>query len=470
MSESQPRRSSKVIDPNASLAARLGFELRQRRREEGLTQRQLAALIGFSVQHISEVELADATMSPRFVAACDLALNARGGLLEFLPLVICERALHLQRESLVRQRAEGALSDAEWEALAGTLELGRYAGQQYLSAAGARVDLSRRNILEAGFGAVLGLGTPLAITGPVSSGAVDPELVGHWTKLLELLDQHRAMFGPGELLGTVQHELGIIDKYREVAGGEMSSRLLCVEARWSGLASWLGHDAGSPRIGDYWADRAVRLAQEASYQDMVAWMLMRQSLMHQRQRDRERPDPKQAIAFAQAAGHTSGVSDQIRAICALREAQAHALANDVASSERSLLDAHGILERLGTDDNSTQHALGRNGVTRPYVLAAEARCWLQLRPSRAITMLEAALHLWPRGHVCGRSVHQARLGRACAGVNEPERAAAEGIKALDVVRSAKSDVAVWELKQLGRDLSRFDTPAVVEFREALAGV
>jgi hypothetical protein len=85
-------------------------------------------------------------------------------------------------------------------------------------------------------------------------------------------------------------------------------------------------------------------------------------------------------------------------------------------------------------------------------------------------MLEAALHIWPHNHVDGRGVHQARLATACAATNQPDRAAAEGLKALDIARTTKSDVTVRELKRLDRQLVRFDMPAVGEFREALAAL
>jgi transcriptional regulator with XRE-family HTH domain len=79
--------------PDASHAARLGAEIRTRRQAQGLTLKALATLIGFSPQHLSEVELAKTPVSGRFIAACDQALGARGTLVAQLPAVVCERAL-----------------------------------------------------------------------------------------------------------------------------------------------------------------------------------------------------------------------------------------------------------------------------------------------------------------------------------------------------------------------------------------
>jgi hypothetical protein len=139
---------------------------------------------------------------------------------------------------------------------------------------------------------------------------------------------------------------------------------------------------------DSWADRAVRLAQEAGYDDMVAWMRGGQSRWATMQ-----PDPRQAIAFAEAGRRTPGARAQIRARCALREAQAHALANDAASCERCLAGAHALLDLGNGDDEHAWHTVGRHVATRPYVLADEARCWLVLRPLKAIALLEEALRV-----------------------------------------------------------------------------
>jgi transcriptional regulator with XRE-family HTH domain len=467
MTQPPSDRLTKPLDRDVSYAARLGFEIRKRRQDKGLTLKALASMIGFSLQHLSEVERANAPMSGRFVAACDLALEAQGSLLALLEAVVCERAMQSKQQSVARQRSDGELADAEWEVLIEALQMTRYAGQQP-SDAGEDVDLSRRSLLGAGVGAALGLDVT---TAPASAQNIDPELVGHWMTLLKVLDQHRVMFGPHKVLDTVRKELDLIAKHRQLAHGELRTQLLRVEARWSALASWLAHDMGSASAGDYWAARAVRLAQEAGYQDMVAWMLMRESLMHQSQSAHRAPDPKRAITFAQAAGRTPGVRDQVRAICSLREAQAHALANDAASCERSLADAHTLLDRLNrADDPDQRDDLGGFGITRPSVLAAEARCWLRLQPSRAITMLEAALHIWPHNHVDGRGVHQARLATACAATNQPDRAATEGLKALDVARTTKSDVTVRELKRLDQRLAACDTAPAAEFREAFAAL
>lgn len=180
---------------------------------------------------------------------------------------------------------------------------------------------------------------------------------------------------------------------------------------------------GDPHIRDYWADRSLRLAQEAGYHDMIAWVLMRQSEWAATEHDQRR-----ATTLADAARRIRGTSKQIRALCAIRAAQGHALANDAAACEGSLADAHGVLDRWDAADNDPRADLGRRDADPTYVMAAEACCWLSLRPRRAISMFEDVLRLWPSDRTRGRGVQQARLALACAAANEPDRAAAEGIQ------------------------------------------
>jgi hypothetical protein len=78
------------------------------------------------------------------------------------------------------------------------------------------------------------------------------------------------------------------------------------------------------------------------------------------------------------------------------------------------------------------------------------------------------LRLWPSHRTRGRGIQQARLAIACTAGNSPDRAAAEGVKALEIVRTTKSNVTVRELKRLDQELANFDTPAAADFREAYA--
>ena len=366
--------------------------------------------------------------------------------------------LHVSQTSLSRiEHGKCRLSIDDIAGFAGALGLSVTLRWTSLPEAGEDVDpLSRRSLFGAGAGIALQLG---ATTVPTATREIDPEIVSRWMRLLDVLIRHDNMCGPHEVLSTVGHQIAMIAEYRQVARGELGLQLLREESRWAWFASWLGHDAGDARLCDYWADRAVRIAREIAHHEMVAWVLANRS-----QWAATREHPRHAVALAAAAGRTPGVSTHLRALCALREALGHALAGDAASCERSIADAHGLLDRPDTSNRE----LSGHAVTPPYVLADEARCWLRLRPHKAIAMLEDALRLWPRESTRGRGIHQARLALACAYANEPERAACEGVNALDIARSTRSDIVTRQLKHLDRQLATCDTPATADFREATA--
>ena len=379
-----------------------------------------------------------------------------------LPQCVLAGWLHISQATLSRiESGQRRLTIDEIAGFARTL--GRSVAVRWmpLHDTGEDVDpFSRRSLLGAGVGAALGLN---ATTAPAAARQIDLELVSHWMRLLRVLGCHDAMFGPRDVLDPVRHELGLIAQHRLVARDGLRRQLLRVESRWAWLASWLSNDSGDWHRRESWAERSLQLAQEAGDADMVAWSLVWQSRWAAM-----RQDARQAITLADAAQRTPGAGDKIRGLGALKEAHGHAVAGDVVSCERRLADAR---ERLaGGDPMTLSHELGRrDDSAAPYVPADEARCWLVLRPQKAIAMLEGALRAWPRDRTRGLGVQQARLALACAG-DEPDRAAAEGIKALETASATRSDMMMRELRRLDHRLAPCDTAPVADFREALAAV
>jgi transcriptional regulator with XRE-family HTH domain len=463
----QPRlgRPPKPLDPEASQAARLGAEIRARRQAQGLTQQALADLIGFSFQHISQAELATAPVSELFITVCDNVLDAQGSLLELLAVVTHERGMQRHDRSIARYLRGEEMPSGNTQALARPLGVERYAGPRYPSEADEDVDpLSRRNLFRAGTGATVGLGLS-PTTAPAATREIDPGLIEHWMQLMQLLDRHGGVFGSGEVFAAVRRELALIAQHRQIARGELRTQLLRVESRWSQFASWLSHDGGDPRQRDRLAERALRLAREGDYPEMVAYVLLRRSRWAI-----EGDDARQAAALAQLAGRVRDTTPRMRALCALKQAHSHALANDAAACTSSLRDADALLDKADASQPDPLGDVARHEISRPYVKADVARCRLWLQPARAVGAFEDVLRVWPSSRARDRGVQQARLALACAAADEPDRAAVEGIKALSIARTTKSDVTVRELKRLDRQLSRLEVPAVEKFREAVAGV
>lgn len=108
-------RPLKPLDPDSSYAARLGAEIRSRRLDRAWTLERLGTRIGFSLQHLSEVERGNASVSEAFVAACDQALDAEGELLALLPDVILERAAKRHSNQARRRRSPAQRSSERRE-------------------------------------------------------------------------------------------------------------------------------------------------------------------------------------------------------------------------------------------------------------------------------------------------------------------------------------------------------------------
>jgi hypothetical protein len=301
--------------------------------------------------------------------------------------------------------------------------------------------VNRRGLLGAGAAATAG---GLGAVTPAAAREIDPGLVAHSMQLLSVLGRHDAMFGPRDVLGIVRNQLDLIAKHRLIAHGELHNQLLRVESRWAQFAAWLSNDAGQPRSRDAWIAHALRLAREAGYTDMVALARWQQG-----QWAAQDLDARRVIAFAENALCVPATSEQTRALCTLRAAVGHALANDVAACERCLADAEVLVEH--TDSPAPPWA-GEFSVTHNQVRATEARCWLWMQPSKAIPLYERILREWPRDRMRDGALHQARLALACAATGEHDRATVEGRKALTIARATNSSVVTRELKRLGQTL------------------
>jgi transcriptional regulator with XRE-family HTH domain len=392
----------------------------------------LAAVIGFSPQRISDIERAKATPSRQFITACEDALHADGKLLLLLPDAQRERDTRRQERADARRAARQAKAAPALPCEAPHSKAGD--DDQAVE------PTDRRGLLEAGAAAALGI--PL-LAAPTQARAVDPELPAHSARLLDQLGRLDAALGPQDLLQTVRYEVGRIVAHRKSARGELHTDLLRVEAQWAGFAAWLCSDTGQTRDRDAWAERALRLAREVSYSDMIAFVRSRQS-----QWALQELDARRATRLVEDT-HSRG-SAQSRALCASYAALGHALAGDAAACERSLADARSLAER---SDSPAPPWAGGFRLGDVYLLTTEARCWLWLEPSKAIPLYEGVLRGWPRNSTRTGGLHQARLALACAASGELDRARAEGGKAFAIFKTTQSTTTARELRRLREQLA-----------------
>ncbi len=87
------------VGPSVDAANHFGHELRRRRTQAGLTQRQLAERLQYSREMVAAVERGRRFASHAFAMRCDLVLDTHGVLARLWPYV--------QREQLAADRRRG---------------------------------------------------------------------------------------------------------------------------------------------------------------------------------------------------------------------------------------------------------------------------------------------------------------------------------------------------------------------------
>jgi len=295
---------------------------------------------------------------------------------------------------------------------------------------------NRRGLLGAGTAAALGTA---GVVAPAAARDIDPELPTHWIDLLNVLSQHDDTFGPRTVRDAVRRELRVIAEHRRAARLDLRTALMRVEACWSEFGAWLAHDCGDGRGRDAMLDRALHLAREAHYADMIAWTRARLS---------QWSTGSTAVRHAEAGLRTPSAGAHARAMCATRVAYAHACMGDAEAAERSIAEA----ERLAAEEGPPLPPPDA-GMTDLLVRRWEARCWATLKPARAVGMYDEILRTQPRVWVREQGVYLAYLANACADAGELDRARAEGAKALAIAKQTRSTTAARELHRLRATLA-----------------
>lgn len=451
-SHSGPRRGRPPapVDPDASNAARLGAEIRARRERNGLTLEALARLIQFSPGHLSAVERAQSPVSEQFVAGCDEALEAGGALLALLPSVICERAADRHRNQ-ARRRRDGVRSIAN-ETQAGP----------------GAAPLVVHDIPVTGSLKAVPFDRPAAARTPVSSHGVSEAGVSfatRWQRLLDVFAASERVLGSRPVITAMATELPMLRAQREAARAEARTDLLRAESRWAEFVSWLSDNVGARRSGLEWIDRATGLAREAGDRAMVAYALMRKS----QQALEHSHDGGAAIGLAQAAQREQALPPLVCALSAVREAQGHAVLGNRVACARKLAEAHELIDR-GTSAHDPWWNNTGTHCTHSYVQAYEGHCWMQMHePREAIHCFEQALASWPGIYRTEEALQRARLAIAHAANDDPDLAALEGRRTLDIHQAAPSSRVLVELIRLDQRLARWSTLADVQsFRDGFA--
>jgi hypothetical protein len=392
----------------------LGEQLAALRAAAGLTQQELAPLVGYGRSTVGTVEIGKQRVPRRFWIRCDEALATGGVLTEGYDRI----------EALERAAARAIARDME----------------EATSRDRAR--------------------------GTASCPAdVDHELVLHWTGMLCVLAASHNLFGPWQIHDAVCRESAVIRRYRQEAVGAVKTGLLAVEARWAEFASWTADTLGDRRPAAFWLDRALALARRAGDGPVAAYVQMRQA-----QQAADRLDGNQTTALAKRSAATAALTDRDRALCAIREAQGHALRGDRPTCATAIKTAYRLVARADdTDVDADPRTIGRHCV-RPYVQAHEAYCQLRLgHAADAVSILEEILPGWPTEYRQDEGLARAWLALSYAAANRTAEAGIEGSRALALTTETWSARTLRTLGQLDARLATTrESAEATRFRTAFS--
>jgi len=434
----QPRRGRppKPLNPDASSAARLGAALRARRLETGLTLEALAGLIGFSPQHVSQVELAQASVSGQFVAACDRALDANGSLLALLEPVVYERARERHDRSAARRRQTMPVD--------GVLQLAAVPGgkgDEGVADALEAVELARR-----------------VRSGDVSAATLDGLALG-----VHELCRRYTRVPPAELVDAVRayrhHVFDLLDARATLR----QRRELIVTAGWlSLLAACLHVDVGQHAAADASRRAAHDLGVDVGDRQIVAWGLevrAWQAILAHRYED--------AVKLCRAGSDLAGDDTSAAVQLTAQRARAQARLGRTRETHDALDHAAAMCSRLPSPEHPDHHFTFDPRKLTSYT--ATALAWLG-EGERAEPVAREVIDL-RRREGRPRRVATARIDLALilASQDRPEEACDLGHLALASGRLVQSNI--WRVAELDDVLSRYpDAPEVEMFHEHYLGV
>ena len=301
---------------------------------------------------------------------------------------------------------------------------------------------------------------------PTEARFVDPALVPHWTGMLQILATTHNALGPHQLHQSAVREMSVIQQFRKLTRGRLAVDLVAVESRWSEFASWTAENTVNGPDAGYWLDRSLQLAHDAEDRQLISYIRMRQA-----QRAVERHEVADALSLAGQAWQTAGDNPRDRALCAVRQAQAHALAGDGRGSRLAIEEATRLVDLAdlteGPDEPST---IGRHCVAA-YVQAHEASCRMLLGEyALAAPALEQVLGMWPAGFRQDELLSQVWLATSYLKTGRLAQAGSLGSQVLTANAAVGSSRVHRGLRQLAQLAGRVDQnqPEITAFRSSIA--
>ncbi|MBM0230461.1 helix-turn-helix domain-containing protein [Micromonospora sp. STR1_7] len=437
----------------------LGRTLAKLRIAAGHTQHGFAGLIQYGRSSVANTETGRQQPDRAFWMRCDAILDAEGALVKAYDTIIVH-ARQQRRASALRAAAPFAPGLAQAEP------------NHDESATDRESDSARMGLMSfvpdlAEFGddpwqkvhPDKNRATPLSSE---PSGSVSPALVPHWMGMLRILAASHDAFGPRRIHDVARGELAIIHRHGTSAEGQTLRELQRVEARWAEFASWTADNLGDGQDASYWLRRSLSLARDAGDDRMACYVLMRQA-----QRAAERHNVPRALTLAQASASSPNLAARDRALCAVRQAQANALAGKAAECWTALRTAQQLAAIA--EDHDDPEVIGQH-CGPAYVTAHVGQCHLLLgKPGRAAGILEEILRHWPSTYRQDEGMTRTWLATAYALLSRIEEAAEQAEKVLNLATETGSIRLTQALRRVDAELAGYRSdPAVHVFRARYA--
>lgn len=421
MDQPRPGRPLNPLNPDASHAARLGAQLRERRQAQGLTLEGLGALIGFSPQHISEVERANAPASATFVVECDRALKTRGDLLDLWSAAVHEQAL--------RRAERGAARRAEASAAANVESFNGHDAELEAIELGSR-----------------------ARSGDVSAVTLEGlEIAVH-----DLCRRYTTV-PAAVLLDDVRRWRRTIFRLLDARATLRQRRQLMVTAGWlSQLAACLHVDVGQHAAAVACRRAAHDLGVDTGDRQMVAWGLevrAWQALLARRYED--------AVRLCRAGRDFAGDDTSAAVQLTAQRARASARLGNARETYVALEDAAAMCSHLPATEYPDHHFTFDPGKLTLYM--ATTLAWLG-DGERAEPFAREVIDISQRENRPGRlAMGRVDLALILARQDHPEEACDLGHLAIGSGWLVRSNI--WRVAELDAELRRYDLPAIGEFHD-----
>lgn len=281
------------------------------------------------------------------------------------------------------------------------------------------------------------------------SARVDGEVIGYFRRVLAEHYTADQMLGPHRLLRPVLAQIEVMDEMRKSARAPHVEPLMQVLAQYAEMAGWLHQDAGDFQTAAHWSRRATEWAHCAGDDQMVAYMLVRQSNIACLT-----DDHAAVVQLAAAAQKVRGTDPKLTALANQQEARGHALLGDFGPCFARLDKAAELLH----DHPDVSHPTVPVYLHHYDVGTLEEQSAVCYRAAgqgdKAADILQRKIDQTPPAMLRDRGHLMAKLAVTLVQRKQPapDRAAELGLSALNAARQTGSARIHRELRTLQRTL------------------